>query len=274
METGIGDKLARGCPSAQFAGASSNITGFENDFMYLTVVEVMEKYGLSQAEYDQYHALRDTGGQHLPDLIPVALQETLDVGFSIKDHRNKYLLDNSNEIAKPKAVKKFPEPEFEPMQTLLDRVLVMVISDDPNVELLEDGSSRDLRTGLITAAAYRQHSNVGIVLLAGQWVVSGGVKTFMCDILKPGDRVIYGDYNSEIMPMSDEQAQVLCEQAEVNYEKTAQGLRIVRVQDIRTIQRRKVMGNWPHISPYSYFSGTIIPATPVNGPMDPEEPNV
>src|ERR1700693_2078401 len=50
------DVLARGCPTAQFAGASSGITEFENDFIYKEVAEVMEKYGLSQAEYDQYQA--------------------------------------------------------------------------------------------------------------------------------------------------------------------------------------------------------------------------
>src|ERR1035437_10622032 len=81
-----GDVLARGCPTAQFAGASSGITEFENDFIYMTVEEVMEKYGLSQPEYDLYQVQR-AAGEKLPDLTPVALQETLDVGFSISDHQ-------------------------------------------------------------------------------------------------------------------------------------------------------------------------------------------
>src|ERR1700686_4765495 len=94
-----GDVLARGAASAQFGGATS-ITDFENDFIYMTVEEVNEKYGLSQAEYDQYSAMR-VEGQHLPDLTPVALQETLDVGFSVTDHRKNYL----SESTAPSAVK-------------------------------------------------------------------------------------------------------------------------------------------------------------------------
>jgi len=233
-----GDVLARGAASAQFGGATS-ITEFENDFIYMTVEEVEEKYGLSQHEYDAYAALR-VDGQHLPDLTPVALQETLDVGFSITDSRKNYL---SREYKAPEvkkeAPKKFPEPEFMPMQTLMDRILVMVISDDPDVELMEDGSSRNTKTGLISTSKYRQHSNVGIVLLAGQWVVVSGVKTPMTEIVNPGDKVIYGDYGSEKMPDSfDKKAEAICESLGINYDKTEQGIRIVRVQDVRTVERR------------------------------------
>jgi co-chaperonin GroES (HSP10) len=235
-----GDVLARGCPTAQFAGASSNITDFENDFIYMEIAEVLEKYGLSQAEYDQYHAQRDSG-ERLPDLTPVSLQERLEVGFSVTDHRKNYMSvgeEDSKVIAE--APKKYPEPTYEPVQTLMDRILVMVISDDPNVELLEDGTARDRTTGLIQTAKYRQHSNVGIVLLAGQWVITGGVKTPMSEIVKPGDKIVFGDYGSEKLPMSDEKSQALCDSIEVNYEKTEQGFRVVRVQDVRTIERRVV----------------------------------
>ena len=235
-----GDVLARGNATAQFAGASSDITSFENDFIYLTVGEVNEKYGLTQAEYDTYEALRLEGNK-LPDLTPVALQETLDVGFSITDHRKNYLsVDAENPKVVAAQAKKFPESTYAPLRTLMDRLLVMVVSDDPDLELLEDGSARSKRTGLISTAKYRQHSNVGIILLAGQWVVVGGVKTPMEEIAKAGDKVIYGDYNSEKLPMTDEKAIVLCDSIGVNYEKTAQGLRVIRVQDVRTLERREV----------------------------------
>ena len=121
----------------------------------------------------------------------------------------------------------------------MDRILVMVISDDPNIQLLEDGSALDLTTGLVSTAKYRQHSNTGIVLLAGQWVIVGGVKVPMSELLEPGSKVVYGDYGSEKFPMSDEKAVALCDSLGVNYEKTEQGMRIVRVQDVRTVERLK-----------------------------------
>ena len=233
-----GDVLARGGKSAQFGGATS-ITEFENDFIYMTVAELSEKYGLSEEEYDTYAKLR-LDGHNLPDLTSVALQETIDVGFSITDHRKNYLSESTEPSAvKVEATKKFPEPEFEPIQTLMDRIMVMVISDDPNIELLEDGSTRNKTTGLISTAKYRQHSNVGIVLLAGQWVVVSGVKTPMSELVKPGDKVIYGDYGSEKMPdIFNQKAEALCESLGINYEKTEQGIRIVRIQDVRTVERR------------------------------------
>lgn len=237
-----GDVLARGAHSAQFSAGGNTLTDFEADFVFKAASEVCEKYGLSVEEYDQYAVLRDSG-QRLPDLKATEQQETLDAGFSITDHRTNYLSEPIKvKVAEP-VTKKYPESAFEPVQTIMDRLLVMVISDDPNVELLEDGSTRDKRTGLITAAKYRQHSNVGIVLLAGQWVITGGMRTCMWEIVQPGDKVIYGDYNSEMLPMSDEKAQELCDRIGVNYEKTEQGLRLVRVQDVRTVQRRVQQGN-------------------------------
>jgi hypothetical protein len=233
-----GDVLARGGKSAQFGGA--NVSDFANDFVYMNVEEISIKYGLSQVEYDQYAAMREEGLE-LPDLTPVALQDTLEVGFTITDHRKNYLSESTESAAvKVEAPKKYPEPTYEPMQTLMDRILVMVVSDDPNVVLLEDGSTKDLTTGLISTAKYRQHSNVGIVLLAGQWVIAGGIKTNLSDILRPGDKVIYGDYGSEKMPETfNKKAEAICDSIGVNFEKTEQGIRIVRVQDVRTIERRK-----------------------------------
>ena len=236
-----GDVLAAGGKTAAFAGAGDVVSGFEQDFIFMGMEEVRNKYALSTAEYDTYAAMR-LAGDKLPDLGDVnSPQETLDVGFTISDHRKNYLSE-ATEI--PKAVteqaKKYPSPTYEPKKALMDRIMVMVVSDDPNVELLEDGSTRDKRTNLISTARYRQHSNVGIVILSGQWVVVSGVKTPMAEILKPGDKVKYGDYGSEKVDMKDEEAQALCDLIGVNYEKTEQGMRIVRVQDVRYVEHRVV----------------------------------
>jgi co-chaperonin GroES (HSP10) len=232
-----GDVLARGCPTAQFAGASSNITDFENDMIYMNCLEVMEKYGLSQEEYDRYLAIRTVEGEHLPDLTPVALQPALDAGFSVADHRHNYL---SEATEAPKVVseapKKYPEPTYGTARPILDRILVMRISDDPDTELLEDGSTRNKKSGLITAAKYRQHSNVGLVLAAGGFVVLGGLRIPMEELIKPGYKVVFGDYNSEVFPMDKKKAEVLCDSLGINYVDDQQGLRIVRVQDVRTIE--------------------------------------
>src|ERR1017187_6992270 len=168
METGIGDKLARGATSAQFSTAA-NMTDFEADFIYKDVAEVLTKYSLSQSEYDVYAAMR-LNNEKLPDLNPAAYQEQMGVAFSVTDHRKNYAADNLTSMpdAVKETVKKFPEPEYEPIKTLMDRILVMVISADPDEELLEDGSTRSRKTGLISTAKYRQHSNTGIVLMAGQ----------------------------------------------------------------------------------------------------------
>ena len=231
-----GDVLARGCPTAQFAGASSNITDFENDFIYMEIAEVLEKYGLSQAEYDQYHAQRDSG-ERLPDLTPVALQETLEVGFSVTDHRKNYLSEATESPSVVKeAPKKYPESTYGTAKPILDRILVMRISDDPDTEILEDGSTRNKKSGLITAAKYRQHSNVGIVLSAGGFVVVGGLRVPMEELIKPKCKVVFGDYNSEVFPLEKKKAEELCDAIQVNYIDDPQGIRIVRAQDVRTVE--------------------------------------
>jgi co-chaperonin GroES (HSP10) len=119
----------------------------------------------------------------------------------------------------------------------MDRILVMRISDDPDTELLEDGSTRNKKSGLITAAKYRQHSNVGIVLSTGHWVVVGGVKFPMEEFVNPLDKVTYGDYNSEVFPMDKKKVEALCDSIGVNYVEDAQGLRVVRVQDVRGVEK-------------------------------------
>jgi len=87
-----GDVLARGGKTAQFGGVNQ-ITDFENDVIYMNTVEVCTKYGLSEAEYDQYQAMR-LNGERLPDLTAVKDQEELGSGFSIADHRKNYMLDS------------------------------------------------------------------------------------------------------------------------------------------------------------------------------------
>jgi hypothetical protein len=63
----------------------------------------------------------------------------------------------------------------------------------------------------------------------------------MSELVKPGDKVIYGDYGSEKMPETfNIKAEAICDSIGVNYQSTEQGIRIVRVQDIRTVERRVV----------------------------------
>jgi co-chaperonin GroES (HSP10) len=149
------------------------------------------------------------------------------------------------------APKKFLEPTFESAHPILDRVLVMIYSDDPNVEILEDGSSRDKTTGLITAAKYRQHSNTGLVLATGQYVVLSGVRFDMSEFIEVGDKITYGDYNSEIFPMDKKKVLALCDALQINYVEDPKGLRVVRVQDIRVVEKR-VKAAQPFVTPVPY----------------------
>jgi co-chaperonin GroES (HSP10) len=170
-------------------------------------------------------------------LTPVALQGQLEVGFSITDHRKNYLSEPLESPAvKAEQAKKYPERTYGTARPILDRILVMRISDDPDVELLEDGSTRSKKSGLITAQKYRQHSNVGIVLAAGGFVVLGGVSVSMEELVKPGDKVTFGSYNTEVFPLDKNKAEALCDAIGVNYVEDPQGFHIVRVQDVRTVE--------------------------------------
>ncbi len=232
-----GDVLARGGASAQFSAGGSTLTDFEANFVFKEVAEVMAKYGLSQAEYDTYAAMRENN-ERLPDLKAVDTEETLEVGFSITDHRKNYLNIEGEVKAVSEETKKYPEPEFEAFHPILDRILVMRITDNPEEEMLEDGSTRNKRTGLITAAKYRQHSHVGIVLAVGQYVVLSGTKFNLSEFVTAGDKITYGDYNSEVFPMDAKKVQALCDDLKVNYVEDPQGIRIVRVLDVRGVERR------------------------------------
>jgi len=68
-------------------------------------------------------------------------------------------------------------------------------------------------------------------------VIIGGQKVPMSDIVRVGDRVTYGDYNSEVFHMDEKRVIALCDAVQMNYEKDEEGLRIVRVQDVRLVER-------------------------------------
>jgi hypothetical protein len=48
--------------------------------------------------------------------------------------------------------------------------------------------------------------------------------------------VVFGDYTSEVFKLSEEKTRELCDAVEMNYEADPEGLRIVRVQDLRTVE--------------------------------------
>jgi len=237
-----GDVLARGAKSAQFAGGAATISQFEDDLIFRPEI-VGVKYGLSQVEIDQFQEKRNNG-EKLPELMTVAEREELStLNLKVVDKRPNFL-EASHPLAESAhtaaQVKKYPEPEYEVGKPILDRVVIMRIPDDPNLEILEDGSARDKRTGFIIPPRYRQHSNTGIVIAIGDFVVMGGVKTPLNTIVNPGDKVTYGDYNSEIFHASAAKVEAMCDAAQVNYNPDPEAIRVVRVQDIRLVERPKV----------------------------------
>lgn len=238
-----GDVLARGGKSANFAGAAT-VTQFEDDLIF-RLEEVEEKYGLTQEEVDRYEAAR-LNGEEIPN-IPSVAEKNAALKVTVTDRRTAYLENSALGATNPVAEtpKKFPVPQFDMPQTILDRVLVMRVPENSDFEILEDGSARNKRSGLIVAAKYRQHSNTGIILLIGRSVNVGGVSTPMWEIVNPGDRVTFGDYNSEVYPLDPKKAEELCDKIGVNYETDSQGIRIVRVQDIRLVERR--LTKVPHV---------------------------
>lgn len=100
-------------------------------------------------------------------------------------------------------------PEYEPFKAIMDRVAIRRIV----VETAPDG--------FIVPEKYRQHTNVGIVVSVGDFVLVGGQKIDLSTVLKPGDKVYFGEYNSEKFNLGDEE------------------LELVRVQFIRGVERLK-----------------------------------
>ena len=199
----VGDRLARGDRTAQFSAGTSKAD------------DPIELHNVADEE-------------EIPEIDGKPL-------FKINDRRTQYELTASDTVAEV-AAKKYPEPEYTPFTPILDRILVMRVPLDPNLEVLEDGSVRDKRTKFIIPAKYRQHSNTGVVLAIGNFVVMGGQRVELSEIVKPGDRVTFGDYNSEVFPMEKERVLKLCDALKVNYFEDEQGLRIVRIQDVRGIE--------------------------------------
>lgn len=226
-----GDVLARGGQSAQFSGAGAKISQFEDDLVFRTEI-VAEKYGITEEEITGWKIARDNG-EVIPDLPTAELKKEKEL-FTITDRRLQF----AESLPKPLTVKeppKFPKKEYDQARTILDRVIVKRVSDE-NFEVLEDGSMKDKSTGFYIAAKYRQHSNTGVVLVAGQFVVVGGLRIPMKEVVKVGDLVTYGDYNSEVYHMPEDRIKELCDAVQLNYEVDEEGLRVVRVQDIRTVK--------------------------------------
>ena len=225
-----GDQLAAGARSAQFSAGNSGISDFAHDLAVRPEI-VAEKYGLSESEITTYQDMREKG-ETLPDLKSVDVKnEDITNGITVIDRRISF---DSKPV--PEVPKKFKEKTYSKPTTILDRVLVKRIPEDPNFERLEDGSLRDRRTGFVIPAMYRQHNNVGIVLAVGQFVILGGLRVPMEQVVHPGDRVTFGDYNSEVYKLSPDKTETMCDAVEMNYEADEEGLRVIRVQDIRTVE--------------------------------------
>lgn len=258
-----GDVLARGGRSAQFASSGADVTDFEYD-MKVRRELVKEKYGLSDAEVEEYAAKIDSGVR--VDLDPVGLsEEKLGSGITVIDKRPNFFgtfpgLDAKEVV---KAAPKYPEKKYTLFTPILDRILIKRCADGPDQKLMEDGSVLDTKTGLITAAKYRQHSNIGIVLATGQFVILGGQKIPMADVVRVGDRVTYGDYNSEVFHMDEARVVALCDAVQMNYEADPEGLRVVRVQDVRGVEREVVGSAQLGEFRASYGGNTSAPGVPV-----------
>ena len=232
-----GDKLASGQKTAQFS-TSAGLSDFSNDLIYMTPEELVVKYGISEAQVEMYKQNRDSGNK-LPDLVPVAIaeqlerdrQEAAELGYKVTDRR----------IGEAKVIEvvpdKYPAKDYTTLKPILDRILIKRVNGDAKEEELSDGSTRNKKTGFITPAKWRQHNNIGIVLAVGDFVVMGGVKTAMSDIVRPGDRVTFGDYNTEKFTMDDEKVQAMCDALKINYTADPEGLRVVYIQNIRGIER-------------------------------------
>jgi co-chaperonin GroES (HSP10) len=240
---GGGDALARGQKTAQFAAGGSDLTDFEYD-LKVRRENAGQKYGLSEAEVASYEA-RIAKGLRV-DLKPAALMEELGAGIEVIDRRRSYAEEVETAKAAPVEAKKWAEKTYGTFTPVLDRILVKRCADGPDMKLMEDGSVLNTKTGLVTAAKYRQHSNVGIVLATGSHVILGGQRIAMNEVVRVGDKVTYGDYNSEVFLMDEEKIKVLCDAVQMNYEADPEGLRVVRVQDVRGVEREAVdwTGNW------------------------------
>lgn len=180
------------------------------------------------------------GGASVDDPIELhnVAPEELGSGIEVIDRRHNYLMESVPEAVQ--TPKKYADKKYGSFSPILDRILVKRCAAGKDEKLMEDGSVLNTKTGLITAAKYRQHSNTGIVLATGKFVMLGGQRIPMEEVVKVGNRVTYGDYNSEVFPMDPEKVEALCDAVQMNYEEDPDGLRIVRVQDVRGIESETV----------------------------------
>jgi co-chaperonin GroES (HSP10) len=236
-----GDLLARGAKSAQFQAGGTDFSEIEYDLRVRREI-VAEKYGLSAEEIAAYdEKIANNERFSLPTLAE--REEELSAGITVTDKRRSFedSYAGGNPDAKPVAVaKKWPEKNYTSATPILDRILVKRCADGPDMQIMDDGSVLNKKTGLVIAAKYRQHSNIGIVLAVGQFVIIGGQRVPMADVVRVGDRVTYGDYNSEVFLMDDAKVEALCDAVQMNYEADPEGLRIVRVQDVRLVEREGI----------------------------------
>lgn len=230
-----GDVLARGGKSAQFASGGGELSEFEYDLRVRRDI-VREKYGLSEAEMAEYDQ-KIAEGQRFSMETLAAKQELLGAGITVIDRRPSYSEEVKAVKEAPVAAKKYPEKKYDLFTTILDRLLIKRCADGPDMKVMEDGSILNTKIGLVIAAKYRQHSNVGIVLATGQFVILGGNRIAMSEVVRVGDRVTYGDYNSEVFHMDEKRVEALCDAVQMNYEVDPEGLRVVRVQDVRGVER-------------------------------------
>jgi chaperonin GroES len=100
-------------------------------------------------------------------------------------------------------------PQYEEFSPIMDRILVKRV-------VLEQAPE-----GFVVPEKFRQHTNVGIVVKIGQFVFLSGNRIDLKDIVQPGDRVRFGEYNSEKMELDG-----------IEYE-------LVRIQDVRGVERLK-----------------------------------
>jgi co-chaperonin GroES (HSP10) len=164
---------------------------------------------------------------------PIALVNELGAGITVIDRRPSYSEEVEEAKSAPVVAKKYPEKKFSLFKPILDRILIKRCAENADMKLLPDGSVLNVKTNLVIAAKYRQHSNIGIVLAAGKFVILGGQRIPMEEVVRVGDRVTYGDYNSEVFHMDENRVKELCDAVQMNYEEDAEGLRVVRVQDVR-----------------------------------------
>jgi autonomous glycyl radical cofactor GrcA len=88
----------------------------------------------------------------------------------------------------------------------------------------------------------------------------------MEELIRPGYKVVYGDYNSEVFPLDKKKAEALCDAIKVNYVDDQQGLRIVRVQDVRTVEVpiQEYPSQWLTVVPGPYVT-VNLPDLSLNG---------